>query len=144
MLVPPILRGQCVDITFDFFRLSWIGYFDGEHLSKVNCVRRASKARPRLYVIRRSEVFDSVFSGILFCGNVSIGIASGTVEAYMYQRGAKLSRCWVTESHMMTLPSGSKLAVEWYILAIVVFAKPVVNRWPLGAEGVYSHGVKTD
>ena len=46
-------------------------------------------------------------------------------------------------TYTMTLPSGSKLAVEWYILAIVVVAKPVVNRWPAGAEGVYNHGVRT-
>ena len=34
--------------------------------------------------------------------------------------------------------------MEWYSRPIVVFANPVVNRWPLAAEGVYSHGVKTD
>jgi hypothetical protein len=39
------------------------------------------------------------------------------------------------EAHTSTLPSGSKLAVEWYIRAIVERAKSVVNRWPSGAEG---------
>ena len=47
------------------------------------------------------------------------------------------------ETHTKTLPSGSKLAVEWYIRAIVVSAKPSVNLSPTGAEGWYSHGVKT-
>jgi hypothetical protein len=36
----------------------------------------------------------------------------------------------------MTLPSGSKLALEWYIRAIVELANPVVNRAPAGAEGL--------
>jgi hypothetical protein len=49
-----------------------------------------------------------------------------------------------TEAHTMTLPSGSKLAVEWYNRGIVVLAKPVVNRLPSAAEGVYSQGVKTE
>jgi hypothetical protein len=48
------------------------------------------------------------------------------------------------ETHTMTLPSGSRLAEEWYIRGNLDVAKPVVNREPAGAEGLYSHGVKTD
>jgi hypothetical protein len=49
----------------------------------------------------------------------------------------------VNETHTITLPSGSKLAVEWYNRPIEVVAKPVVNRWPVAADGVYSQGVRT-